>query len=213
MKKIIRLTESDLVRIIKKVITEDSDVLTNQEYIVKKGDTLSKIGKNFGINWKDIATLNNIKNVNLILVGQKLKIPAKTESTVTSTQQTTSNPEQSSTTNTVSTNQQTTSTAEQSSTTNEKYIKTKVPVYWLKDTSFTKPIFKLNLRSIGKIDSLEKLVLSIRYHIDGKTSGYFKYYTCGNNGKLCEDLFCGSGEKFNLDTETTKWIESTYCKS
>jgi murein DD-endopeptidase MepM/ murein hydrolase activator NlpD len=84
MKKVIRLTESDLVRIVKKVITEDSNVATNQEYIVKKGDTLSKIGKTLGVNWKEIATLNNIKNVNLIRVGQKLKIPRKTQTTVLS---------------------------------------------------------------------------------------------------------------------------------
>jgi hypothetical protein len=85
MKKIIRLTESDLVRIVKKVITEDSNAVTNQEYVVKKGDTLSKIGKTLGVNWKEIATLNNIKNVNLIRVGQKLKIPGKTQTTVSST--------------------------------------------------------------------------------------------------------------------------------
>jgi LysM repeat protein len=48
---------------------------TNQEYIVKKGDTLSKIGKQFGVDWREIATLNNIKNVNLIYTNQKLKLP------------------------------------------------------------------------------------------------------------------------------------------
>jgi nucleoid-associated protein YgaU len=53
---------------------------SDTEYVVEKGDTLSKIGKNLGVSWNEIATLNNIKNVNLIRVGQKLKIPKKTES-------------------------------------------------------------------------------------------------------------------------------------
>jgi len=62
---------------------------SDTEYVVEKGDTLSKIGKNLGVSWNEIATLNNIKNVNLIRVGQKLKIPGKTQPTVTPIQQTT----------------------------------------------------------------------------------------------------------------------------
>lgn len=58
----------------------------SQEYVVQKGDTLSKIGQKFGVQWKDIASLNQIKNVNLIRVGQKLKIPGKTQGAVTQTQ-------------------------------------------------------------------------------------------------------------------------------
>ena len=50
-----------------------------QEYVVQKGDTLGKIGQKLGVQWKEIATLNQIKNVNLIRVGQKLKIPGKTQ--------------------------------------------------------------------------------------------------------------------------------------
>lgn len=46
-------------------------------YIVKKGDTLSKIANQYGINYMDLAKYNNIANPNLILVGQKLKIPSK----------------------------------------------------------------------------------------------------------------------------------------
>lgn len=56
-----------------------------QEYVVQKGDTLGKIGQKLGVQWKEIATLNQIKNVNLIRVGQKLKIPGKTQSEVTQT--------------------------------------------------------------------------------------------------------------------------------
>jgi LysM repeat protein len=62
-----------------RVISEQVTPATNQEYVVKAGDTLSKIGRNLGVNWKEIATLNNIKNVNLIRVGKKLKIPGKTQ--------------------------------------------------------------------------------------------------------------------------------------
>jgi hypothetical protein len=30
---------------------------------------------------------------------------------------------------------------------------------------------------------------------------------------MCENIYCKSGEKYTLDTETTNWIESTYCKT
>ncbi len=51
----------------------------NQEkeilYTVKKGDTLSQIANRYGITVNEIVELNNIKNPNLIFVGQELKIP------------------------------------------------------------------------------------------------------------------------------------------
>ena len=43
-------------------------------YTVKKGDTLSKISAKLGINWQDIAKLNNIKAPYIIYPNQKLKI-------------------------------------------------------------------------------------------------------------------------------------------
>ena len=43
-------------------------------YIVKKGDTLSKIAVKYKTTVKKLAEDNNIKNVNLITVGQKIKI-------------------------------------------------------------------------------------------------------------------------------------------
>ena len=43
-------------------------------YKVKSGDTLSEIAQKFGTTVNKLATLNNIKNVNLIYVGQILKI-------------------------------------------------------------------------------------------------------------------------------------------
>jgi murein DD-endopeptidase MepM/ murein hydrolase activator NlpD len=45
------------------------------EYIVKQGDSLSKIANIYNSTVKDISQLNNISNVNLVSVGQRLKIP------------------------------------------------------------------------------------------------------------------------------------------
>ena len=44
-------------------------------YIVKKGDTLSQIALSFGTTVSAIAIENNIVNVNLIYIGQRLVIP------------------------------------------------------------------------------------------------------------------------------------------
>ena len=43
-------------------------------YVVKKGDTLSKIAKQYGTTYQEIARKNNIANPNIIYVGQTLKI-------------------------------------------------------------------------------------------------------------------------------------------
>lgn len=43
-------------------------------YTVVKGDSLSKIGKKFGVAWKDIAELNGIKFPYIIRVGQTIKV-------------------------------------------------------------------------------------------------------------------------------------------
>lgn len=45
-----------------------------QTYYVRKGDTLTAIANRFGTTVQQIATDNNIKNVNLIYVAQSLKI-------------------------------------------------------------------------------------------------------------------------------------------
>ena len=44
-------------------------------YTVVKGDTLSAIGMKFGVNWRDIAALNHIKNPDLIHPGEVFRIP------------------------------------------------------------------------------------------------------------------------------------------
>lgn len=48
----------------------------NITYTVKKNDTLSKIAANYNISYQKLAQINNIKNPNLIRVGEKLIIPA-----------------------------------------------------------------------------------------------------------------------------------------
>jgi len=45
--------------------------------VVKEGDTLAKIGEVYGVPYTIIAQKNNIKDSNLIVVGQKLIIPDK----------------------------------------------------------------------------------------------------------------------------------------
>lgn len=49
-------------------------------YTVVRGDCLSIIGQRLGVNWKDIASLNNIVYPYTIYIGQKLKIRKKASS-------------------------------------------------------------------------------------------------------------------------------------
>jgi nucleoid-associated protein YgaU len=44
-------------------------------YTVKPGDTLSAIGMEYGVDWHDIAKLNDLENPDLIFPGQVFKIP------------------------------------------------------------------------------------------------------------------------------------------
>ena len=55
------------------------DENASREYVVKPGDNLSKIGKQYGVEWKDIyeANRDQIKDPDLIQPGWKLKIPRK----------------------------------------------------------------------------------------------------------------------------------------
>ncbi|MDF2547515.1 MAG: multifunctional 2,3-cyclic-nucleotide 2-phosphodiesterase/5-nucleotidase/3-nucleotidase [Anaerosolibacter sp.] len=52
-----------------------SAVAAMKEYVVKAGDLLWKIAKEFGVAYEKLAEINNIKNPNLIVPGQKLVIP------------------------------------------------------------------------------------------------------------------------------------------
>lgn len=44
-------------------------------YEIQRGDTLSKIAKQFGVTVKQLQDANGIKNPNLIIIGNTLKIP------------------------------------------------------------------------------------------------------------------------------------------
>lgn len=46
-------------------------------YVVKSGDTLSKIASKYGTTYQELARINNIENPNLIFPGQKIKINGK----------------------------------------------------------------------------------------------------------------------------------------
>ena len=48
-------------------------------YVVAKGDSLSVIASRFGVSASDISALNNIKNANMIRVGQKILLPGKVD--------------------------------------------------------------------------------------------------------------------------------------
>ena len=48
---------------------------TAQTYTVQRGDTLAKIAARFGVSVAALQAANNLSNINLIFVGQVLKIP------------------------------------------------------------------------------------------------------------------------------------------
>ena len=56
--------------------SDSSNNISSQKikYIIKKGDTLSKIAKNYSVTIQDIVRWNNIKNKNLIYAGSTLTI-------------------------------------------------------------------------------------------------------------------------------------------
>ena len=56
-------------------VSDDPNKSKEVRYTVKRGDTLSKIANRYGITVNEIVALNNIKNPNLIYVGQHLRIP------------------------------------------------------------------------------------------------------------------------------------------
>lgn len=46
-----------------------------QAHVVKRGDTLSGISKKYGISIDELANFNEIKNPNLIRIGQRIRLP------------------------------------------------------------------------------------------------------------------------------------------
>ena len=47
-----------------------------QTYTVKRGDTLYQIALDHGLDYRELAAWNNLENVNLIRVGQVLRLAA-----------------------------------------------------------------------------------------------------------------------------------------
>lgn len=45
-------------------------------YTVKAGDTVGKIASMYKLDWHELAKINNLANLDLIQVGQKLMLPA-----------------------------------------------------------------------------------------------------------------------------------------
>lgn len=66
----------DLYSVVQKRVNEILKGTTNESitYRVVKGDNLTKIAKKYGVTVNYLKNLNNIKNANLIYVGQILKI-------------------------------------------------------------------------------------------------------------------------------------------
>ena len=56
-------------------VSDDPNKSKEVKYTVRRGDTLSKIANRYGITVNEIVLLNNIKDPNLIYVGQQLRIP------------------------------------------------------------------------------------------------------------------------------------------
>ncbi|RMD84895.1 MAG: LysM domain-containing protein, partial [Candidatus Dadabacteria bacterium] len=44
-------------------------------YTVRRGDTLNKIGKRYGVSWRRIAEANGIADPKSLQAGQVIKIP------------------------------------------------------------------------------------------------------------------------------------------
>ena len=57
-------------------LEENKVILNTNTYIVKKGDNLTKIAKQYNTRVSELVKLNNIRNLNLIYIGQILKLPS-----------------------------------------------------------------------------------------------------------------------------------------
>lgn len=66
-----------------KVEVEKPSDINYTDYVVRSGDTLSGIGVKFGVDWRELVTLNNIVDPNLIYPGQHIRIPGTKVTTYT----------------------------------------------------------------------------------------------------------------------------------
>lgn len=68
------ISNPNLIVVGQKIKISANNSVTDRIYIVQEGDTLSKIAKMYNTTVGDLVAKNNIKNPNLIFVGEKLKI-------------------------------------------------------------------------------------------------------------------------------------------
>lgn len=66
-----------------KVEVEKPSDINYTDYVVRSGDTLSGIGVKFGVDWRELVTLNNIVDPGLIYPGQHIRIPGTKVTTYT----------------------------------------------------------------------------------------------------------------------------------
>lgn len=69
-------------------IPEDTTKDVSQEFkeiIVRRGNTLSGIAREYNTSYEYLAKINNISNPNLIYVGQEIKVPVLEEDTINDT--------------------------------------------------------------------------------------------------------------------------------
>lgn len=64
-------------------VTVNKPATNYTDYVVRSGDTLSGIGVKFGVDWRELVTLNNIVDPSLIYPGQHIHIPSTKVTTYT----------------------------------------------------------------------------------------------------------------------------------
>jgi len=64
------------------VLIINSTAMAAEVYVVKSGDMLWKIAKDFETDWQTLAQQNNIKNPNLIYPGQEIKLSSEPDVTI-----------------------------------------------------------------------------------------------------------------------------------
>lgn len=57
------------------VILDKENIISEINYVVKKGDNLSKIANKYGTTYQALASYNNITNPNKIYIGQIIRVP------------------------------------------------------------------------------------------------------------------------------------------
>jgi LysM repeat protein len=65
--------------------TSSSGVRAATSYTVRKGDTLERIGRRFGVSTSTLARANGLRSADLVRIGQRLSIPATSTAKVAAT--------------------------------------------------------------------------------------------------------------------------------